>query len=600
MFHSTTIAHKRVPYLLADIGEGITECEIIQWFVKEGDQIEQFTKICEVQSDKASVEITSRYDGVVGKLYYAKGDMAKVGAPLVDIETEEVEEASSKEIPVAPVAPVAPTPTPTAPAFPAVSGTKKVPFLLADIGEGITECELIQWFVKEGDVIEQFSKICEVQSDKASVEITSRYDGVVGKLYYAKGDMAKVGSPLVDIEMEDASATAPAESIAPTPTAPTAAAPAIQNAPFQKPAAKSEILTTPAVRRVAREQGVDLALVTPTGKNGRITEQDVLHFKSNPTPPTPIADNILATTGVRRVAREQGVDLALVKGTAKRGRITKEDVLNFKERPVSATTPTSLAPPAASPTQTSPTPQDELKPLTAIQKAMFKHMTKSLSIPHFGYSDTVTLDAATAFRTSVNAFLAKNPYQGVSKISYMPIFMKALSLALVEFPILNAKVVGGEGDVGDVRLLYRGEHNIGVAMDTPFGLIVPNIKNIHQKSILDIAVDLSRLQTAAKTGLSKTDLSGGTITLSNIGTIGGNWMHPVIVTSEVCIGALGKTERLPRFETIDGVEKVVGKEVMPVSWNADHRVVDGATMARFVQLWKRYLENPVLMAVVTK
>ncbi|KAJ3025479.1 UNVERIFIED_CONTAM: hypothetical protein HDU68_007091, partial [Siphonaria sp. JEL0065] len=538
-----------------DIGEGITECEVIQWFVKEGDKIEQFSKICEVQSDKASVEITSRYDGVVGKMYYAKGDMAKVGAPLVDIETPEVDTfAVSSASAIAPVA----TPEPVAPVV--SGGKKKVPFLLADIGEGITECELIQWFVKEGDEIEQFSKICEVQSDKASVEITSRYDGVVRKLYYTQGDMARVGTPLVDIEMEDASSLEPSSPA-------TAAAPVVASTASEFSSSNTtresngEVLATPAVRRVAREEGVDLALVTGTGKNGRITKEDVFAFKAAPFKSAP--------------------------NTA----------------PTTPTPPPHTQKPTATPNAPLPTVtvQDVLKPLTTIQKAMFKQMTRSLSIPHFGYSDAITLDAATTFRNSINAFLAKNPYQGVSKITYMPIFMKALSLALVEFPVLNARVVE---DGTDVKLLYRGAHNIGVAMDTPFGqttrLIVPNVKNIQQKSILDIAVELDRLKEAGKKGLSNADLNGGTITLSNIGTIGGNWMHPVVVTSEVCIGALGKTERLPRFETVNGVESVVAKSIMPVSWNADHRVVDGATMARFVQLWKKYLENPALIAASAK
>ncbi|KAI9340251.1 dihydrolipoamide acetyltransferase [Obelidium mucronatum] len=563
LFHSSPLALQKVPFLLADIGEGITECELVQWFVKEGDQIEQFSKICEVQSDKASVEITSRYDGVVGKLYYQKGDMAKVGSPLVDIETGEAGVAP------APASPPAPTVVETAKvaSAPAAGGKKKVPFLLADIGEGITECEVIQWFVKEGDEIEQFSKICEVQSDKASVEITSRYDGVVGKLYYKQGDMAKVGAPLVDIEMEDLSAPVNEPVVAPAAT--TSSTPPSSN--IQAKESKVEIFATPAVRRVAKEQGVDLALVTGTGKHGRITKEDIINFKSQPAAPVISASPSPSPTEVTKT----------VKST----------------------------PPTAAPTPVV-TAQDELKPLTNIQKAMFKQMTKSLSIPHFGYSDTVTLDNATTFRNSVNAFLAKNPYNGVSKITYMPIFMKALSLALVDFPILNARVVE-EGS--DVKLLYRGSHNIVLLSNTDFvvvellttqnstsRLIVPNVKNIQQKSILDIAVELDRLKEAGKKGLSSADLNGGTITLSNIGTIGGNWMHPVIVTSEVCIGALGKTERLPRFEVVDGREAVVGKSIMPVSWNADHRVVDGATMARFVQLWKQYLENPSLIAASAK
>ncbi|KAI8823897.1 2-oxoisovalerate dehydrogenase E2 component [Chytriomyces cf. hyalinus JEL632] len=556
LFHSSAFVSDKVPFLLADIGEGITECEVIQWFVKEGDQIEQFSKICEVQSDKAAVEITSRYDGVVGKLHYKIGDMAKVGSPLVDIETGE----SSEPVVAAPSAasPVVENAAPVS----KLSGRKKlVPFLLADIGEGITECEVIQWFVKEGDRVEQFSKICEVQSDKAAVEITSRYDGVVSKLHYTLGDMAKVGSPLVDIEMEDESSEPSAqEEIAAVPSATTTPTNAPVTSKKNENANKGEILATPAVRSFAKERSVDLGLVSGTGKEGRITKDDILQF-INASKAAPA-------------------------------------------RPVAAESPKAEIKVAASSTTASS--DDAAKPLTVIQKAMFKQMTKSLSIPHFGFADEVILNATSAYRNSINASLSKQPGHGVKKITFMPIFIKSLSLALNEFPILNAKLVGQEsGDVSQVKLQYRSSHNIGVAMDTPQGLLVPNVKNVQNKSIIEIAQELDRLRESAKKGLSNADMSGGTITLSNIGTVGGSYMHPVIVTSELCIGAIGKTQRLPRFEMVRDAsgavsEQVVAKEIMPVSWNADHRVVDGATMAKFVQLWKSYLENPALISAMTK
>ncbi|TPX72053.1 dihydrolipoyllysine-residue (2-methylpropanoyl)transferase [Chytriomyces confervae] len=616
LFHSSAFVSDKVPFLLADIGEGITECEVIQWFVKEGDQIEQFSKICEVQSDKAAVEITSRYDGVVGKLHYKIGDMAKVGSPLVDIETGESSEPVVADVPSA-ASPVVENAAAAAPVS-KLSGSKKlVPFLLADIGEGITECEVIQWFVKEGDRIEQFSKICEVQSDKAAVEITSRYDGVVSKLHYTLGDMAKVGSPLVDIEMEDESSEASAqEEIAAAPSA-TSTPASTTNAPVtSKKNENGEVLAMPSARRLAKETGVDLNLVSGTGKDYRVTKGDVVNFK----PQSVVGavrrapankGEILATPAVRSFAKERSVDLGLVSGTGKEGRITKDDILQFinaskaaPARPVEAESPKAEIKVAASSTPASS--DDTVKPLTVIQKAMFKQMTKSLSIPHFGFADEVILNATSAYRNSINASLSKQPVHGVKKITFMPIFIKSLSLALNEFPILNAKLVGQEsGDVSQVKLQYRSSHNIGVAMDTPQGLLVPNVKNVQNKSIIEIAQELDRLRESAKKGLSNADMSGGTITLSNIGTVGGSYMHPVIVTSELCIGAIGKTQRLPRFEMVRDAsgavsEQVVAKEIMPVSWNADHRVVDGATMAKFVQLWKSYLENPALISAMTK
>ncbi|KAI9209080.1 2-oxoacid dehydrogenases acyltransferase-domain-containing protein [Polychytrium aggregatum] len=438
---------------------------------------------------------------------------------------------------------------------------KNVPYLLADVGEGITECEVIQWFVKEGERVEQFTRIAEVQSDKAAVEITSRFDGVVKKLHYKVGQMAKVGAPLVDIDTDEADDAA-AE---PTPSTP---APAAAAAP---------VAATPAAKGAAQ----------PAAAAAEAETDD---------------SQVFATPAVRRVAKENNVDLRKVVGTGKAGRIMKEDVIAFLEGGATQSAPVVGA---VAPTHT-PVAQDALKSLTPIQKAMFKQMTKSLSIPHFGYSDEVVLNRVSAFRETINKSLSKSPKHNLKKISYMPIFIKALSMALNEYPILNAMVVNGD-DLSKVQLQYRGAHNIGIAMDTPQGLVVPNIKNCQSKSILEIAAELERLkELGKKNAITPADFANGTISLSNIGTIGGTVLHPVIVSSEVCIGAIGKTTRTPRFETVKSAktgeeeEIIVAHEIMNVSWNADHRVVDGATMARFVQLWKKYLEDPALMAVELK
>ncbi|KAH6571764.1 hypothetical protein BASA60_007022 [Batrachochytrium salamandrivorans] len=441
-----------------------------------------------------------------------------------------------------------------------------VPFLLADIGEGITECEVIQWFVKPGERVEQFTRICEVQSDKAAVDISSRFDGVITTLHYKVGDIARVGKPLVDIELDQAAV--------PEPAAPAAAA-----------AAAAAAVPEPAVP-AASSHGVQVAATT-TVSTSTAEDPDVLTY---------------ATPAVRRVAKEHNVDLRLVTGTGPAGRILKGDVLAFVAGEQAAPAPIS------EPMVTNTPTTNEIVALTPIQKVMFKTMTKSLQIPHFGFSDEIVLDATTAFRASLNAQLKSLPAGSFSfkKVSYMPIFMKALSSALNDFPILNACIIDAESP-SQAKLQYRSSHNIGIAMDTPQGLIVPNIKNVQSKSILEIAADLERLKEAGKKGaISLADLQGGTITLSNIGNIGGTVLHPVLVSSELCIGAIGKVQRLPRFETaIDpltghAIERVVAKEILNVSFNADHRVVDGATVGRFFQLWKMYLEHPSTLSARLK
>jgi 2-oxoisovalerate dehydrogenase E2 component (dihydrolipoyl transacylase) len=235
--------------------------------------------------------------------------------------------------------------------------------------------------------------------------------------------------------------------------------------------------------------------------------------------------------------------------------------------------------------------------MTTMQKAMFKSMTKSLAIPQLGYKDEIELNATTAYRGALNQHLQKHPgVHSFNKISYLPIFIKCMSIALRQYPVLNA-TIGQQpsgANVNDIKITYRSAHNIGIAMDTPQGLIVPNIKNVESKTIFEVAAELTRLtDLGKKNAIPLADLQGGTITLSNIGAISGTYASPVVIASEMAIVALGRMQTLPRF---DDSGAVIAKQVMPVSWSADHRIIDGATIARFGNLWKTLIENPALLA----
>jgi 2-oxoisovalerate dehydrogenase E2 component (dihydrolipoyl transacylase) len=200
------------------------------------------------------------------------------------------------------------------------------------------------------------------------------------------------------------------------------------------------------------------------------------------------------------------------------------------------------------------------------------------------------MDALYELRTALNKE-AQAKY-GV-KVSYMPFILKAASLALLQFPQLNAHT---NADCSTVT--HRAQHNLGLAMDTPRGLVVPNIKDVANKSVLEIALDMQRLAKLGAEGkLGREELTGGTFTISNIGTIGGTYLSPILVVPEVVIGALGGLQTLPRY---DAQMNVKPTRVMNVSWSADHRVVDGATMARFSKTWQAYLENPASMLLHLK
>lgn len=419
---------------------------------------------------------------------------------------------------------------------------KSVQFKLSDIGEGIREVTVREWSVKVGDVVSQFDNICSVESDKATVTITSRYDGTISKLYYQVGEVALVGKPLVDIDVKDVDVPigdsvsvnseksqlekSPVSS--PPSSSETNVLKSTENVSSRidlDPSYSNKTLTTPAVRRIAKENNILLSNVIPTGKNGRVLKEDILRH---------LTENI------------EGKDGKVVS--------VEESVNKQKERSIK---------------------------IEGVKKVMVRTMTKSHSIPSFGYCDEIDMSKLVTMKNEVKEFAkSKN-----INITYMPFFIKALSKALIEYPILNACV-----DEDCENIIMKASHNVGVAMDTKDGLIVPNIKNVEKLSIPEITSELNRLLKAGReSSLSPSDMSGGTITISNIGIIGGTYVRPLILPPEVCIVGLGKTRLVPAISENGDVTKVYQ---MAASWTADHRIIDGATMARFSNLWKIYLENP--------
>lgn len=414
---------------------------------------------------------------------------------------------------------------------------KIVSFNLSDIGEGIREVKVTEWYVKVGDVVEQFDNICEVQSDKASATITSRYDGKVVKLYHKIDDTAIVGKPLADFDVEDeegdessSSSSSSSESENENEKKDETVE---QDQTSEKTKGHTKVLATPAVRRIAMENKVDLSKVTATGKQGRILKGDVMEFLGHVPAGTNIPHPTLS---------------ASVQGK-------------------------SIQPPA-----------NRVEVLKGVRKIMLKSMTESLKIPHFAYSDEIDMTKLMEFRNQLSHGAKE---LGVPKLTFMPFCIKAASLALTKYPILNSSL-----DLENESVIYKGAHNISVAMDTPMGLVVPNVKNCQSKTIIDIAKDLNLLMEKGKKGsLAPSDFSNGTFSLSNIGIIGGTYTHPCIMAPQVSIGAMGRTKARPRFGPNGDIVKAY---IMNVSWSADHRVIDGVTMASFSNVWKNYLENPAL------
>ena len=385
-----------------------------------------------------------------------------------------------------------------------VSGITK-DFILPDIGEGIVECELLEWLVAQGDEIVEDQPVAEVMTDKATVQIPAMYSGKVTKLYYQAGDIAKVHKPLFAMQV-------------------------------------TELLDVPAKDNTHKASQENL-------------------FSNHPSAPK-LTGKAIASPAVRRIAKEMGVDLAAIQGSGKKGRVLKEDV-------------------EASSHSSNP----HIEPIRGIRASMLKQMNHSVhTIPHFSVSDECQMDTLLQLKEVLAPEFARREI----KWSLLPFYCKALSLALNQFPILNSRVTSNE-----TQIEFIPEHNIGIAIATDNGLIVPNIKNVQDKSIINIATELDTLiNKARENSLPPAAFNQGTITISNIGAIGGVTATPVINHPEVAIVALGKIQKLPRFNDRNEVE---ARHIMTINWSGDHRIIDGATMVEFNNTWMRYLTQPVWM-----
>ncbi|KAK9059166.1 hypothetical protein SSX86_021785 [Deinandra increscens subsp. villosa] len=415
---------------------------------------------------------------------------------------------------------------------------------LAQTGEGIAECELLKWFVKEGDEVEEYQRLCEVQSDKATIEITSRYQGKVVQFLHVPGDIVKVGETLLSISVDD-SQVAPDVGELSSPTS-QPIEPSKESSELTK-SQEGESLSTPAVRNLAKQHGIDLNDVPGTGKHGRVQKEDVLSYAAN-----------LKT-------KPATVDPSSVKPT-------------FDE-------PEQVPQPVAYESLH----QDKTLPIRGYQRAMVKSMTAAATIPHFHYIEEINCDKLAKLK---DAFQKQNSDPSI-KFTFMPVLIKSLSMALTAHPLLNSNF-----NLEKYEVNLKGSHNIGIAMATPVGLVVPNIKNVQSLSILEITKELARLQKLAKENkLNPEDIRGGTITLSNIGAIGGKSGSPLINVPEVAIIALGRTQKVACFSD-DGT--VYPVSLMTANIAADHRILDGATVARFCNEWKKLIEKPELILLHTR
>lgn len=526
-------------FKMPDIGEGIAEGEIVKIDIKVGDTIQEDDILFEVQNDKSVEEIPSPVAGKVLEVLVEEGTVARVGDTLVVIDDGSGPAAATPS-----ATPVAASPAAAAPA----AGVFQ--FKLPDIGEGIAEGEIVKIDVKVGDKINEDDVLFEVQNDKSVEEIPSPVSGTITAVLVEEGTVARVGDVIVEIAAEG---HVPAAA-SPAPAAPVAATPAAPAQPTGVPAASNPnklVLAMPSVRQYAREKGVDITAVVPTGKGGRVTREDIDNFGGAPVaaPATPAA----VTTASAQPA---------------------------------AAAPKAAAPAApAKPFTSGNSEREERVKLTPMRRAISKAMVNSKhTAPHVTLHDQIEVSKLWDHRKKFKDVAAA---QG-TKLTFLPYVVKALAVVMKKFPVLNASI-----DDATQEIVYKNYINIGIATDTDLGLFVPNIKDANTKSMFGIADEINALAAKAHEGkLTAAEMGQGTITISNIGSVGGGWFTPVINYPEVAILGVGTIVREPVINADD--EIVIGRN-MKLSLSFDHRIVDGATAQKAMNELKRLLADPELL-----
>lgn len=435
---------------------------------------------------------------------------------------------------------------------------------MPDIGEGIAEVELVQWHVKPGDVVAEEQTLADVMTDKANVEIPSHVAGKVVSLNGKPGDVIAVGTEIIRLEVEGKGNVVESE-IGPRPKAAEAAA------GVTKPAAPA---TKPAPPTPPPKPAPALHAVPPPSSPRTLQRSDG---------PGPNSDKTLAAPAVRRRARELGVDLAHVRGTGPEGRITHADLEAGRSSGSSLRFSVPSGGKFAPGTQRT---DEETVPVIGLRRKIAEKMQEAKRrIPHFAYVEEVDVTALEDVREQLN----KRYRSERGHLTMLPFLMHAIARTLPEFPEINARY---DDDAG--TLTKYGAVHIGIATQTPGGLMVPVVRNAEARDLWSCAAEVARLAEAARTGkAAREELSGSTITITSLGPLGGIVTTPVINWPEVAIVGVNKIVERPVVR--DGA--IVVRKIMNLSSSFDHRIVDGLRAATFVQGLRAYLEAPATLFI---
>ena len=552
------------------LGESVTEGTVTRWLKSEGDHVALDEPLLEVSTDKVDTEIPSPAAGILQKIVVPVDSVAPVGAELAiiaDGATATSAPAAPAAAPVSTPAPTvaaptpsptpspapSPTPAPTPSPTPAANGAA-TPVVMPALGESVTEGTVTRWLKNVGDNVAVDEPLLEVSTDKVDTEIPSPAAGVLLSIEVAVDSTVAVGTRLASI---GASAAAPAAPVAPAaPATPVVAAP--------KPVPAPPTTPPPLVPQAAAPQA------------------------AKPAPAAGVLDDSYVTPIVRKLAAENGVNLANVKGTGVGGRIRKEDVLAAVAKPAA-----TFATPAAAPTPSiskAPTPvavsplRGTTVTMSRLRKVIAARMLESLQVSA-QLTTVIEVDITKIARLREKAKSSFEAREGV-KLTYLPFFAVAVCEALKQHPVVNASV---EGD----QITYHGAEHLGIAVDTDRGLLVPVIRDAGDLNMGGIARKIVDVASRTRDNkISPDDLGGGTFTITNTGSRGALFDTPIINQPQVAILGVGSVVKRPMVvKGEDGGETIAIRSMVYLALSYDHRIVDGADAARFLSTLKERLEE---------
>jgi pyruvate dehydrogenase E2 component (dihydrolipoamide acetyltransferase) len=590
-------------FKLPELGENIDQGDLVRLMVAPGADVKEGQPVMELETDKAVIEVPSSVSGVVQEIRVKEGDKLKVGQVIFTVENgagtkaraeapaAKETSAPTTEVPAQPTAPPPPAPKsesapaaeekkpspsrPAEPSTPSGSAPSKVgatEFKLPELGENIDQGDLVRLMISAGSRVSEGQPVMELETDKAVVEVPSSVSGVVKEIRVKEGDKIKVGQ--VIFTLEGGSAAAP------------------------------ERRTSEPVEHVSGQQAARLSFEIAMRAEGKTEQQALPPDQPLQAPPmfampvqlgkvagTEHREPVPAAPHVRRLARELGLDIYNVTGSGPGGRVSKDDVKAFAKATLAAAVTAAQIPQAtrfAEPKLPDFTKWGKVERVSmrGVRRKTAEHLREAwITVPHVTQHDRADITELEQLR----AKFAPRAEEAGGKMTVTAIALKVCASALKVFPQFNASI-----DMEKEEIVYKQYINIGVAADTDRGLLVPVIRDVDKKNIVELAAELSQFSRKARDKkLTPNEMEGGTFTITNLGGIGGTAFTPIVNHPEVAILGLSRGRMEP--EWING--KFEPRLILPLSLSYDHRLIDGADAARFLRWIAEAFEQPFLLSV---